>query len=270
LTSSSDSTVLSDEPETAIMRLGLNRPATLNAYTSRLCAELLAGLKRYADRDDLRCLILTGQGRGFCAGGDMIETDPSVPGSHDRQLGHAGELRDGIHTVIRALFALDKPVIAMINGAAAAGGLALALCCDFRIAAESARLGDASGRFALLPDDGGAWLFPRAMGLDRALRMTLLNEIYSAEEAQKLGLVTEVVPDAVLEDRTMEIARHLVQKAPLAVRLAKSLMRRGLDGSLDRSLEDAALAAMIANASADVREGVSAFFARRSPIFSGR
>lgn len=270
MTSSSDSTVLADEPEAAIMRLSLNRPATLNAYTRQLCAELLAGLRRYADRDDLRCLIVTGQGRGFCAGGDMVETDPSVPGLHDRQLGHAAELRDGIHTVIRALFALDKPVIAMINGAAVAGGLALALCCDFRIAAESARLGDASGRFALLPDDGGAWLFPRAMGFDRALRMTLLNEIYSAEEAQKLGLVTEVVPDAVLEDRTMKIARHLVQKAPLAVRLAKSLMRRGLEGSLDRSLEEAALATMISNTSADVREGVSAFFARRSPIFSGR
>jgi len=262
--------VLADEPEAAIMRLSLNLPATLNAYTRQLCAELLAGLRRYADRDDLRCLIVTGQGRGFCAGGDMVETDPSVPGLHDRQLGHAAELRDGIHTVIRTLFALDKPVIAMINGAAVAGGLALALCCDFRIAAESARLGDASGRFALLPDDGGAWLFPRAMGFDRALRMTLLNEIYSAEEAQKLGLVTEVVPDAVLEDRTMKIARHLVQKAPLAVRLAKSLMRRGLEGSLDRSLEEAALATMISNTSADVREGVSAFFARRPPIFSGR
>jgi len=270
LTSSSDSTVLADEPEAAIMRLSLNLPATLNAYTRQLCAELLAGLRRYADRDDLRCLIVTGQGRGFCAGGDMVETDPSVPGLHDRQLGHAAELRDGIHTVIRTLFALDKPVIAMINGAAVAGGLALALCCDFRIAAEGARLGDASGRFALLPDDGGAWLFPRAMGFDRALRMTLLNEIYSAEEAQKLGLVTEVVPDAVLEDRTMKIARHLVQKAPLAVRLAKSLMRRGLEGSLDRSLEEAALATMISNTSADVREGVSAFFARRPPMFSGR
>src|SRR5207244_11001556 len=101
----------------------------------------------------------------------------------------------GMPQVIKALHRMDKPVIAMINGPAVAGGLALALACDLRIAGEGARLGDTSGRFGLLPDEGGAWLFPRAMGLDRALKMTMLHEVYPASEALKLGLVTEVVPE---------------------------------------------------------------------------
>jgi enoyl-CoA hydratase/carnithine racemase len=158
----------------------------------------------------------------------------------------------------------------MINGAAVAGGLTLALACDFRIAADTAKLGDTSGRFALLPDEGGAWFFPRIMGLDRALKMTLLHEVYPAAEALRLGLVTEVVPAAELKSHTFEFARAIAAKAPLAVRLAKSMMRHGLDASLDHSLNDAAFAVMIANPSEDVREGVKAFFEKRTPEFKGR
>jgi 2-(1,2-epoxy-1,2-dihydrophenyl)acetyl-CoA isomerase len=179
-------------------------------------------------------------------------------------------MRVGMHRVVISLHRSDKPVIAMINGAAVAGGLALALACDFRLAADNAKLGDTSGKFGLLPDEGGAWLFPRAMGLDRALKMTLLSEIYSASEALKLGLVTEVVPAAELKAHTFAFARAIARKAPLAVRLAKSMMRNGLDASLEHSLNDAALAVMIANPSEDVREGVKAFFEKREPQFEGR
>ena len=172
--------------------------------------------------------------------------------------------------VIVMLHRMDKPVIAAINGAAVAGGLTLALACDFRIAADTAKLGDTSGRFGLLPDEGGAWFFPRVMGLDRALKMTLLHEVYSAGEALKLGLVTEVVPAAELEGRALSFAQAIAAQAPLAVRLAKNMMRKGLDSSLENSLDDAALSVMIANPSQDVREGVSAFFAKREPAFKGR
>ncbi len=172
--------------------------------------------------------------------------------------------------VIAMLHRMDKPVIAAINGPAVAGGLTLALACDFRIAADTAKLGDTSGRFGLLPDEGGAWFFPRAMGLDRALKMTLLHELYSADRAEKLGLVTEVVPAAELEARALSFAQAIAAQAPLAVRLAKNMMRKGLDSSLENSLDDAALSVMIANPSQDVREGVSAFFAKREPQFKGR
>jgi len=196
--------------------------------------------------------------------------DPDRPDYRTKQLGYAHEMRTGMHKVVLALHCCDKPVIAMVNGPAVAGGLTLALACDFRVASDTAKLGDTSGKFALLPDEGGAWFFPRAMGLDRALKMTLLSELHSADEALKLGLVTEVVEADELETHTFAFARVLAKKAPLAVRLAKSMMWQGLTSSLEHSLNDAAFAVMIANPSEDVREGVSAFFGKREPQFKGR
>lgn len=262
--------ILYDVPEPSIGRVTLNRPKHLNAYTDRMCRELVSALDAYMDDDALRVLILTGAGRGFCSGGDVSGEDREGLDYRHMQMGHGHQMRSGMHRVIAALHRMDKPVVAMINGAAVAGGLTLAAACDVRIASDAAKLGDTSGRFGLLPDEGGAWFFPRLMGLDRALKMTLLHEVYPAEEALKLGLVTEVVPAANLETRTFEFARALAAKAPLAVRLAKSMMRAGLSMPLEQSLNDAALSVMISNPAQDVREGISAFFEKRAPKFEGR
>jgi len=259
-----------ERTEPAIARIILARPKQMNAYTTRLCEEVVRALETYLRDDQLRVLILTGEGRGFCAGGDVSGADDDHGALMKSQLSHAREMRDGMHRVIQFLHRLDKPVIAMINGPAVAGGLALALSCDFRVAADTAKLGDTSGKFGLLPDEGGAWLFPRAMGLDRALKMTMLAEVYDAKTAHELGLVTEVVPAAELEARTMAFARKLAARAPLAVRLSKAMMMRGLNQTLDQSLGDAALSVMVANPSQDVREGVKAFFEKREPKFEGR
>jgi 2-(1,2-epoxy-1,2-dihydrophenyl)acetyl-CoA isomerase len=259
-----------DKPEAAIARITLARPKQMNAYTTRLTEEVVRALDAYLRDDNLRVLIVTGEGRGFCAGGDVSGGDDAHGALMKSQLSHAREMRDGMHRVIQALHRLDKPVIAMINGPAVAGGLTLALACDFRIAADTAKLGDTSGKFGLLPDEGGAWLFPRAMGLDRALKMTMLAEVYDAATALSLGLVTEVVPAGELEARTMAFAGALAARAPLAVRLAKAMMMRGLDLTLDQSLGDAALSVMVANPTQDVREGVKAFFEKREPKFEGR
>jgi 2-(1,2-epoxy-1,2-dihydrophenyl)acetyl-CoA isomerase len=262
--------ILFDVAEPAIALVTLNRPEKLNAYTGAMCQDLVAALDHYVEDDSLRCLVITGAGRGFCSGGDVSGEDPDRPDYKTKQLGYGHEMRVGMHRVVTALHRIDKPVIAMINGAAVAGGLTLACACDFRIAADTAKLGDTSGKFALLPDEGGAWFFPRLMGLDRALKMTMLNEVYSANEAMRLGLVTEVVPAAELKTRAFEFARALGKRAPLAVRLTKSMMRHGLNSSLEHSLNDAALSVMIANPSEDVREGVTAFFKKREPDFKGR
>ena len=256
--------------EAQIARLTLARPKQMNAYTTRLCEEVVAAVETYLRDDALRVLIITGDGRGFCAGGDVSGADEAHGDLMKAQLSHAREMRDGMHRVIQALHRLDKPTIAMINGPAVAGGLTLALACDFRLAADTAKLGDTSGKFGLLPDEGGAWLFPRAMGLDRALKMTLLAEVYDATTARELGLVTDVVPAGELEARTMVFARALAARAPLAVRLAKAMMVRGLTTTLDHSLADAALSVMVSNPSQDVREGVKAFFGKREAKFEGR
>jgi enoyl-CoA hydratase/carnithine racemase len=259
-----------DRPEPHVARITLAREKQRNAYTMRMCRELLAVLDQFDRDDSARVLILTGAGRGFCAGGDVSGADGEHSAYVRQQLGHAREMRDGMQRVILTLTRLDKPTIAMVNGAAVAGGLALALACDLRIAGSSAKLGDTSGKFGLLPDEGGAWLFPHVMGYDRALKMTLLNEVYDAAAAQQLGLVTETVPDTELESRTLALARAIATRAPLAVRLAKSMMRRSFDLTLEQSQGDAALSVMISNESEDVREGVKAFFEKREPKFQGR
>jgi len=259
-----------DNPLAGVTRVTLAREKQLNAYSMRMCRELLAALAAF-DRDDAaRVLVLTGAGRGFCAGGDVSGADLEHDEYMSLQLSHAREMRDGMQRVILTLTRLDKPTIAMVNGPAVAGGLALALACDLRIAAASAKLGDTSGKFALLPDEGGAWLFPRAMGLDRALKMTLLSEVYDAETALRLGLVTEVVANDALQAHTLALASALALRAPLAVRLAKSMMRRSVDLTLEQSQGDAALSVMISNPSQDVREGVKAFFEKRDPEFRGK
>ncbi|MFT6509220.1 MAG: enoyl-CoA hydratase/carnithine racemase [Parvibaculaceae bacterium] len=256
--------------EDHIAWLTLNRPAQMNAYSSLMTREIVAALDAYLQDDTQRVLVLTGEGRGFCAGGDISGSDPDHKALMASQLSHGREMRDGMHRVIQALHALDKPVIAMINGAAVAGGLTLALACDFRIASNTAKLGDTSGRFGLLPDEGGAWYFPRAMGMENALKMTLFAETYSGDDAVALGLASQSVPHEQLLSVTQEFAQRLAAQSPLAVRLAKKIMVRGQTQSLDQSLGDAALSVMVANPSEDVKEGIRAFFGKRAPNFTGK
>jgi enoyl-CoA hydratase/carnithine racemase len=266
-------TLLWDEPRPGVARVVLNRPATMNAYTDAMCEDLLAAIARFRDDDGLRALLLTGAGeRAFCTGGDL---SGGGGGEHGRRIaeapmGHGRQMREGMQAVVLALRRLDKPSTAMIRGYAVAGGLALAMACDFRLAAASAKLGDTSGKAGLLPDEGGGWLFPRAMGLDRALKMTLLHEIYPAAEAERLGLVTEVIADAELEARTLAFCETLAAKAPLAVRLTKMMMEKAMEGSLEAAMADAQMAVMIANPSQDAREGIAAFREKRAPRFQGR
>lgn len=254
--------------ERRIATLTFNRPDRMNAYTLRMCDELVHALTTYAHDDETRVLILTGAGRGFCAGADQKVDD--FTSAAKRQLGHGMAMRRSMHAVNLALYRMDKPVIGMINGPAVAGGLAVALLCDLRIAGEYARFGDTSGQIGLLPDEGGAWLFPRFMGIEQALRMSLLHEVYDAHEAQRLGLVGEVVPQDQLVECTRELASQMATKAPLAQRTTKRLMRMGLESSFEQSLSNAELATFVVNDSEDVKEGKRAFLAKETPQFEGR
>lgn len=265
-------TLLTDEPAPGVARITLNRPAHLNAYSYHMTQELQAALDAFRDNDSQRALILTGAGgRAFCAGGDISGDDPEHSARVAAMpMGQGREMREGMQAVVLRLRRLDKPSIAAISGYAVAGGLALALACDFRIAGTGAKLGDTSGKIGLLPDEGGAWLFPHFMGLDRALKMTLLSEVYGAEEAYRLGLLTEIVADESVEDRALEFAVALAARAPLAVRLAKMMMLKAAETGLEHSMTDAQVAVMVTNTSQDVREGLKAFREKRPPRFEGR
>jgi enoyl-CoA hydratase/carnithine racemase len=252
-----------------IARVTISRPDRLGAYTPQMCQELLEALTRVRLDDDLRVLILTGTGRGFCTGGD-VSPDAGFADTLKQQIGRARELREDAHAVVAALHQLDKPVLCAVNGIAVNGGLAFALACDLRIAAASARMGDTSARAGLLPDEGGAWLFPRMMGYDNAFRMVTLSEMYDAQRCRELGLATEVVADDELQDRTMELAQAFARGAPLVQRAVKFMMRRAMENTLQTSLGDAQQAVLWVGTSADAQEGKQAFLERRPPRFTGR
>jgi 2-(1,2-epoxy-1,2-dihydrophenyl)acetyl-CoA isomerase len=253
-----------------VATITLNRPKKLNAYSEVMVHEILAALADARDDNDVRAVIITGTGRGFCSGGD-IGTDFEYP---SRYRGHRMEslleMRENMHQLVTFLRRFDKPTIAAVNGAAVAGGLTLALCCDFRIAAESARLGDTSLKFALIPDEGGAYLFPKYMGLQNALKMSLFSEVYAAREAKELGLVTEVVPDEELMPAARAWAERLADGPPIAIRITKRMMYKQQTMDLENALEDAALGTMVVNYCADVKEGTAAFHEKRKPKFEGK
>src|SRR5690242_20065582 len=257
------------EKESRVATITLNRPAKLNAYSEVMVHEMMAALSDARDDDDVRAVIITGAGRGFCSGGD-ISRDFRYPA---RYRGHKMEamleMRENMHQLVTLLRRFDKPTIAAVNGAAVAGGLTLALCCDFRIAAQSAKLGDTSLKFALIPDEGGAYLFPKFMGLERALKMSLFSEVYPAQAAKELGLVTEVVPDAELMSTAQKWADRLADGPPIAIRITKRMMYKQETMSLDNALEDAALSTVATNYIDDVKEGIAAFHAKRKPDFKG-
>jgi len=254
----------------AIARITINSPKTMNGYHGAMVHEMLAAIDSARQDDATRVLIIGGTGKAFCAGGDISGSKESASRYHGHPMEHLLEMRENFHQLVLSLQRFDKPVIASINGAAVAGGLTLALACDFRIASDQARLGDTALKFALLPDEGGAWFFPRAMGLDKALRMTLLAEVYEAHKALELGLVTEVVPHAELDARVDDFARRLADGPPLAIRCAKRMMYKQRLMPLDLALEDAALNVQITNPAEDVREGTRAFREKRKPAFKGR
>jgi 2-(1,2-epoxy-1,2-dihydrophenyl)acetyl-CoA isomerase len=256
--------------ENRVATITLNRPEKLNAYSEVMVHEVIAALGEARDDGDIRAVILTGAGRGFCSGGD-ISRDFQYPA---RYQGHRMEamleMRENMHQLVTLLRRFDKPTIAAINGAAVAGGLTLALCCDFRLAAESAKLGDTSLKFALIPDEGGAYLFPKFMGLQNALKMSLFSEVYPANQAKELGLVTEVIPDAELMQTASEWAQRLAEGPPIAIRITKRMMYKQQTMDLENALEDAALAVMVTNYTDDVKEGTAAFHEKRKPNFKGR
>ena len=256
--------------ENRISTITLNRPERLNAYSEVMVHEIITAISDARDDDEVRAVIITGAGRGFCSGGD-ISRDFQYPA---RYRGHRMEamleMRENMHQLVTLLRRFDKPTIAAVNGAAVAGGLTLALSCDFRIAAESARLGDTSHKFALIPDEGGAYLFPKFMGLQNALKMSLFSEVYPAARAKELGLVTEVVPDVELIATARRWAEALADGPPIAIRMTKRMMYKQQTMDLENALEDAALAVMVTNYCDDVKEGTAAFHEKRKPNFKGR
>ena len=241
----------------------LDRPTALNSLDATLKRDLL-GVIRVAGRDaSVRAVILTGEGRAFCAGQDLKERLAPEAGPLDL------EVRERYNPIVLGLHRLAKPTVAAVNGVAAGAGAALAFACDLRIAAEGASFVLAFGRIGLVPDSGVSWLLPRLVGVARATELLLLPDPMTAEEAARIGLVGRVVPADRLMDEARSLAGRLAAGAPVALALTKRALERSLEVGLAEALEHEASLQGIAGRTADHAKGITAFVEKREPRFRG-
>ena len=264
-----DKPVLYDKHE-SIATLTLNRPETLNAMNEAMMAEFERFLLDIEADADVRVVVLTGAGRGFCSGGDQ-KRDRDREGQEiyfDSDLG--GGVVERLNRCVLRLQRLPKPVIGSINGVAAGAGCNLALATDIRIASDAARFGEVFARVGLVPDGGGTYLLPRLVGTAKALELIMLAEIIDASEALRIGLVNWVVAAEQLQAETAKLAKRLAQGPTLAYGLAKSGVYQGMDMRLEDVLNMEARNQAIAGRSQDRQEGVAAFREKRQPHFIGR
>lgn len=272
MSDSTPTTPVTQQLSDGILTVTLNRPDKLNAYTARMGRELAAAFRR-ADADDaVRVVIVTGAGKGFCAGADISGGADSFGGAGAADVfGQDGPARDGA-SFVEAIFDCRKPSIAAINGAAVGVGLTMTLPMDIRLAAEGARFGFVFARRGLVPEAGSAWFLPRIVGLPQALRWCYSGRVFDAAEALRGGLVEQLLPPDELLPRAREIAREIVEHtAPVAIALTRQMLWRFTAEPTPRGLLDIDGAmAMHLGAGPDVREGVAAFIDKRTPAFPGR
>ncbi len=245
-----------------VLTITLNRPEAYNAFTTSMHQALHAALDE-ARAADVRAVVITGAGRGFCAGQDMKEFE-----SVDRDI--AGHLEASYHPNVRTIRALEKPVIAAVNGAAAGAGLSLACACDIRIAADSAAFVPGFIGIGLVPDSGGTFYITRLLGPSRAFAWMTSNRKLTAAEAQAWGLVEEVVPAESLPARAADLAATYAAGPTVAIGMTKHLLDRATRTTLDEQLALEAQLQAAATKTEDFREGVTAFLEKRPPNFTGR
>ncbi len=251
-----------------VATLRMNNPNVLNALSRTLTAELMDALSGLASDAAVRAVVLTGEGRGFCAGADLGALEAPYRRGERPDLG--GFLRDGYNRLIPLLTDMPKPVVAAINGVAAGAGVSLALACDFRVASEASSFSLAFVKIGLIPDSGATVLLPRTIGSARSLQLALTGDRIDAAEALRIGLVTMVVPSDALASEATSLATRLAALPTAAMGMTKRLFRETATMDLRGALEREASAQAEAGATEDHLEGVLAFLEKRPPTFPGR
>lgn len=245
-----------------VLHITLNRPDSLNAFTTGMLMELQQAFKE-AESGDIRCVVLTGAGKGFCSGQDLKDFE-----SEKKTFKEALEIK--YNPLVKQMMNLPKPIICGINGTAAGAGLSLALACDFRIAVEPAQLIEIFIGIGLVPDSGSSYTLPRLTGLAKAFRMCSTGERISASEAKKIGLVNIVVQNNdVLKVALSRYAKKFASAPTKSIGMIKKLLNSSFEKTLDEILNEEAIAQDAAGSSADYREGLNSFLEKRKPVFKG-
>jgi 2-(1,2-epoxy-1,2-dihydrophenyl)acetyl-CoA isomerase len=249
----------------------LNRPTVLNAVSPQMIEELGQVLHRVRQDGDVRAVVLTGAGRGFCSGADLKGRQRVKPDAAGASAGQAGSsLKETFNPLILAIRTIEKPFIAAVNGVAAGAGCNMALACDIVLASEEARFGNVFARIGLIPDCGGHFFLPRLVGFHKAAELMFTGDIIDAREAERIGLINRVVPHGELSTYTQDMAERLARGPTRAIGVCKRTLNVGITGDLAAVLDAEAEGQGQARQTEDHWEGVQAFLEKRPARFSGR
>lgn len=255
------------EIDQGIAKVTLNRPKSLNSFNVEMHEQMRDALKAIRKDDSVRVMLLTGNGRGFCAGQDLADRTVK-PGAEAPDLGLS--IEKYYNPMLQAIRDLPMPVICAVNGVAAGAGANIALACDITLAARSANFVQAFCKIGLIPDSGGTWTLPRAVGMARAKGLALLGDKLSAEKAEQWGMIWQCVEDDALQEEAMKLARHFSTQPTKGL----GMIKRALHASTNNSFEEQALVERdiqrLAGRTDDYREGVAAFLEKRTPEFKGK
>lgn len=250
--------------ENNVTYIYLNRPDKYNSFNREMALALQETLKNVSNDDNCRSIVISGNGKAFCAGQDLAEAiDPNGPGILNIVTQH-------YNPIIKLIREVKKPVIAAVNGVAAGAGANIALCCDIILASETASFIQAFSKIGLIPDSGGTYFLPRLIGLQRASALMMTGDKISASEALNMGMVYKVFPDDTFIVEVAKFAENIAQMPTLALISTKQLLNQSFYNTLDQQLEAEAQYQNELSISYDYREGVNAFLEKRKPVFKGK
>lgn len=250
--------------ENGVGYITLNRPDKYNSYNREMALELQAHLDDCAGDESVRCIYLTGAGKGFCSGQDLSEAMDPSPEDFERMV------REHYNATILRIRNIEKPVIAAVNGVAAGAGANIALACDIVLAAESATFIQAFSKIGLIPDSGGTYFLPRLVGMQRAAALMMTGEKVGAPDAVNMGMIYKYFPDDVFAAESRKMAENLATMPTKGIGLTKLLLNLSYGSSIEQQLDREKEIQVIAGGSDDFREGVRAFLEKRKPVFKGK